>query len=107
LLYPRHPYSRGGEGLRLLFQRLDIAKVCAGVLGVLTARVGQGFLRILPGHEEAYPSASLHWDPKSGALQYRDWHVRSGVERYTLPDVRASLACGHAVRLRGPSLATW
>jgi hypothetical protein len=71
---------RGEEGLRLLFQRPDIALVCAAVLGVPTARVGQGFFCILPGHEEAHPSASLHWDPKTGALQYRDWHTRDGVD---------------------------
>jgi hypothetical protein len=33
--------------------------------------------------------------------------MRSGVAWYTLPDVRASLAYGQAVRLRGPSVATW
>jgi hypothetical protein len=98
---------RGEEGLRLLFQRPDLALACAAVLGVPTPRVGQGFLCILPGHDEAHPSASLHWDPKTGTLQYRDWHARSGVEWYTLPDVRASLAYGQAVRLRGPSVATW
>jgi Bifunctional DNA primase/polymerase, N-terminal len=98
---------RGPEGLRLLFQRPDLALACAAVLGVPTERVGQGFLCILPGHEEAHPSASLHWDPKTGTLQYRDWHARSGVAWYTLPDVRASLAFDRAVRLRGPSVATW
>jgi len=98
---------RGGEGLRVLFQRPEVALRCAGVLGVPTARVGQGFLCILPEHEERHPSASLHWDPKTGALQYRDWHARSGIDWYTLPDVRASLAFGQGVRLRGPSVATW
>jgi Bifunctional DNA primase/polymerase, N-terminal len=98
---------RGAEGLRLLFQRPDIALACAAVLGVPTARVGQTFLCVLPGHEEAHPSASLHWDPKTGAVQYRDWHERSGIAWYTLPDIRASLAYGQAVRLRGPSVATW
>jgi hypothetical protein len=98
---------RGGEGLRLLFQHLDLALRCPGVLGIPTAQVGLGFMCILPDHDEAHPSASLHWDPKTGALQYRDWHAGNGVEWYTLPDVRASLACGHAVRLRGPSVATW
>jgi hypothetical protein len=91
----------------MLFQRPDVALACAGVLGVPTARVGQGFVCILPGHDEAHASASLHWDPKTGALQYRDWHARSSVEWYPLPDVRASLAFGTAVRLRGPSVATW
>jgi hypothetical protein len=38
---------------------------------------------------------------------YHDWHARNGVEWYTLPDVRASFACGQAIRLRGPSVATW
>jgi hypothetical protein len=99
--------GRGPEGLRLLFQRPDLALACVAVLGVPTERVGQAFLCVLPGHEEAHPSASLHWDPKTGTLQYRDWHARSGVEWYTLPDVRASLAYGRAVRLRGPSVATW
>jgi hypothetical protein len=98
---------RGGEGLRVLFQRPEVALRCAGVLGVPTARVGQGFLCILPGHEERHPSASLHWDPKTGGVQYRDWHTRDRVDWYPLPDVRASLAFGHAVRLRGPSVATW
>jgi hypothetical protein len=37
----------------------------------------------------------------------RDWHARSGVAWYTLPDVHASLAGGQAMRLRGPSVATW
>jgi hypothetical protein len=97
----------GPEGLRLLFQRPDLALACAAVLGVPTARVGHAFLCVLLGHDEARPSASLHWDPKTRALQYRDWHARSGVEWYTLPDVRASLAYGQAVRLRGPSVATW
>jgi hypothetical protein len=100
-------FLRGGEGLRMLFQRPDVALACARVLGVPAARVGQGFLCILPGHAETHPSASLHWDPKTGALMYRDWHARSGVAWCTLPDVRASLAGGQAVRLRGPSVATW
>jgi hypothetical protein len=91
----------------MLFQRPDVALACARVLGVPTARVGQGFLCILPNHDERRPSASLHWDPKTGALMYRGWHARSGVEWYTLPDVRASLACGQVMRLRGPSVATW
>jgi len=98
---------RGPEGLRLLFQRPDVALACAAVLGVPTHRVGHAFLCVLPGHEETHASASLHWDPKTGALQYRDWHARSGVAWYTLPDVRASLAYGRALRLRGPSVATW
>src|SRR5215472_13812461 len=97
----------GPEGLRLLFQRPDVALACAAVLGVPTHRVGHAFLCVLPGHEETHASASLHWDPKTGALQYRDWHARSGVAWYTLPDVRASLAYGRALRLRGPSVATW
>ncbi len=100
-------FMRGGEGLRMLYQRPDVALRCAGVLGVPTTRVGQGFLCVLPGHTERHPSASLHWDPKTGAVMYRDWHARGGVAWYTLPDVRASLACGQAVRLRGPSVATW
>ena len=66
---------RGGEGLRLLFQRPDLALACAAALGVPTIRVGQGFLCILPGHAEAHPSASLHWDPKTGTIVYRDWHA--------------------------------
>jgi hypothetical protein len=57
---------RGPEGLRLLFQRPDIALACATMLGVPTDRVGEGFLCMLPGHDEAHPSASLHWDPKTG-----------------------------------------
>jgi len=100
-------FVKGGEGLRLIFQRPDLALACAAVLGIATARVGQGFLCILPGHDEVHPSASLHWDPKTGAIMYRDWHARSGVAWYTLPDGRASLAHGQAVRLRGPSVATW
>jgi hypothetical protein len=100
-------FMQGGEGLRMLFQRPDVALACARVLGVPTTQVGQGFLCILPGHAETHPSASLHWDPKTGAIMYRDWHVRSGFDWYTLPDVRTSLACGRAVRLRGPSVATW
>jgi Bifunctional DNA primase/polymerase, N-terminal len=100
-------FMQGGDGLRMLVQRPDVALRCARVLGVPAVRVGQGFLCILPGHAEHHPSASLHWDPKTGALMYRDWHARSGVAWYTLPDVRASLACHHAVRLRGPSVATW
>jgi hypothetical protein len=96
-----------GEGLRALLRAPDIALACAAALGLPTDRVGQGFRCILPGHAEAHPSASLHWDPKTGALMYRDWHARDSVEWYTLPDVRASLACGQAVRLRGPSVATW
>jgi hypothetical protein len=93
--------------LRALFQRPDHALACAAVLGVPTAQVGQGFLCVLPGHREDRPSASLHWDPKTGALKYRDWHARDGEAWYTLPDVRASLACGRAVRLPRPSVATW
>jgi hypothetical protein len=100
-------FMQGGEGLRMLFQRPDVALRCARALGVPAARVGQGFLCVLPDHQETQPSASLHWDPKTEALMYRDWHVRSGFDWYTLPDVRASLACGHGVRLRGPSVATW
>jgi hypothetical protein len=98
---------RGPEGLRILFQRPAVALRCAAALGLPTDRVGQGFRCILPDHNEDHPSASLYWDPKTGALMYHDWHTRDDEEWYTLPDVRASLACGHAVRLRGPSVATW
>jgi hypothetical protein len=98
---------RGPEGLRALFQHPAVALRCAAALGLPTTPVGQGFRCILPGHEEAHPSASLYRDPKTGALMYRDWHERSDVEWYTLPDVRASLAHREAVRLRGPSVATW
>jgi len=97
----------GPEFLRGLFQRPEIALACAASLGLPADRVGQRFLCILPGHEEVHPSASLHWDPKTGALQYHDWHARSGEPWYTLSDVRASLAFRQAVRLRGPSVATW
>lgn len=99
--------TTGEEELRALFRRPDIALACAAALGLPLDRVGQGFICILPGHAEDHPSASLHWDPKTGALQYHDWHARSGVEWYTLPDVRASVAHREAVRLRGPSVATW
>jgi hypothetical protein len=98
---------RAAEGLRRLVRRPEIALACAVSLGLPIDRVGHTFVCVLPGHAETHPSASLHWDPRSGALLYRDWHARSGVEWYTLPDVRASLACGQALRLRGPSVATW
>jgi hypothetical protein len=97
----------GQEFLRTLVRRPDVALACAAVLGLPTTPMGQGFLCILPGHAEAHLSASLHWDPKTGALQYRDWHARDDVPWYTLADVRASLAHRKAVRLRGPSVATW
>jgi hypothetical protein len=97
----------GQEFLRGLFQRPEIALACAAAVGLPIDHVGQGFACILPGHEEVHPSASLYWDPKTGALQYHDWHARSGEPWYTLLDVRASLACRQAVRLRGPSVATW
>jgi hypothetical protein len=97
----------GAEGLRALFQRPAVALRCAAALGLPTDRVGQGFRCILPDHDEVHPSASLHWDPKTGTLMYRDWHERSGVEWYTLPDVCASLAYREPVRQRGPSVATW
>ncbi len=97
----------GGEGLRALFRRPDIALACAAALRLPTARVGQGFICVLPGHHERRASASLHWDLKTGTLKYRDWHARDGEAWYTLPDVRASLAFGRAMRLRGPSIATW
>ena len=98
---------RGEQGLRQLVQRPEIALACAASLGLPIDYVGHAFVCVLPGHTEAHPSASLHWDPHIGALQYRDWHARSGVAWYTLPDVRASLAYGRALRLRGPSVATW
>jgi hypothetical protein len=93
--------------LRQLVQHPEIALACAASLGLPIDRVGHAFLCVLPGHIETHPSASLHWDPHTGALQYRDWHRCSGVEWYALPDVRASLACGQALRLRGQSVATW
>jgi hypothetical protein len=88
-------------------QQPEVALACAASLGVPIKRVGHAFRCILPEHAEDHPSASLHWDPRTSLLQYRDWHARSGVAWYTLPDVRASLAYGHAMRLRGPSVATW
>jgi hypothetical protein len=99
--------GRGEQGLRQLVQHLEIALACAASLGLPIDHVGHAFLCVLPGHAEAHPSASLHWDPRTGLLQYRDWHARSGIAWYTLPDVRASLAYGQALRLRGPSVATW
>jgi hypothetical protein len=93
--------------LRQLVQQPEIALACAASLGLPIDHVGHAFFCVLPGHAEAHPSASLHWDPHTGALQYRDWHAKNSVAWYTLPDVRASLAYGHAMRLRGPSVATW
>jgi hypothetical protein len=99
--------GRGEQGLRQLVHHPEIALACAASLGLPIDRVGHAFLCVLPGHAEAHPSASLHRDPRIGTLQYRDWHGRSGVAWYTLPDVRACLACGQALRLRRPSVATW
>ena len=93
--------------MRQLVQQPEIALACAASLGLPIDRVGRAFRCVLPGHAEAHPSASLHWDLRTGLLQYRDWQARSGIAWYTLPDVRASLALGYAVRLRGPSMATW
>ena len=70
-----------------------------------TTKIGQTFRCIL--HEERHPSASLHWDPKTGALKYRDWHRKGGEEWYTLADVYASKIAGREMRLKGPSMASW
>jgi hypothetical protein len=93
--------------LSQLVRHPQTALACAASLALPIDRVGHAFRCVLPGHTETYPSASLYWDPHTGALLYRDWHARGSVAWYTLPDVRASLAFGQALRLRGPSVATW
>ena len=76
--------------MRALFRRPDVALACAAALGLPTARVGQGFICVLPGHHERRASASLHWDLKTESLKYHDWHARDGEAWYTLPDVQPS-----------------
>jgi hypothetical protein len=78
---------------------------CAQALGLPTAKIGQAFRCIL--HDDHHPSASLSWDPKTGALKYRDWHRKDGEEWYTLADVYASIIAGRVMRLKGPSMASW
>ena len=95
------------EWFRNMVQGPDIALACVRVLGIPVDNIGESFRCILPRHDEQRPSASLHWDPKTGVLKYRDRHKRSGHEWLSLPEVRAALAHGKVVRLRRPSQAAW
>lgn len=64
------------------------------------------FRCVLPGHGDCSPSASLFLTD-GGEVMYRDWHMTSGAEWYTLPEVCASIAYGKAVKLGRPEHATW
>jgi hypothetical protein len=97
--------SPTGEEISYLFKDPTVALACAKALGLPTAKIGRTFRCIL--HDDRHPSASLYWDPKTGALKYRDWHRKSGAEWYTLADVYASIIAGRVMRLPGPSLASW
>jgi hypothetical protein len=97
--------SPEGEEISHLFHDPGVALACAKTVGLPTAKIGRAFHCIL--HDDRHPSASLYWDPKTGALKYRDWHQQSGAEWYTLADVFASRVAGRVLRLKGPSMASW
>jgi Bifunctional DNA primase/polymerase, N-terminal len=97
--------SLTGEEITGLFRHPDIALACARALNLPTGKIGQTLHCIL--HDDRHPSASLYWDPKTGALKYRDWHRKGETEWYTLADVYASTIAGRVMRLPGPSMASW
>jgi hypothetical protein len=69
--------SPEGEEISHLFHDPGVALACAKPLGLPTAKIGQAFRCIL--HDDRHPSASLYWDPKTGALKYRDWQGRAAL----------------------------
>ncbi len=97
-----------GDSLRSLYSTEEIVWRVAPVLGISERRLGHSFCCVLPGHQEKNPSASLYRGD-NGVIVYHDFHRREGVEFYTLPEVRAAQAYGHAVPLldRKPELAVW
>ena len=68
--------------------------------------IGKAFRCVLPGHTDRHPSASL-FRRSDGLIAYHDWHGACGQEWLDLAEVRASLAYGSTVKLRGPEKATW
>ena len=87
------------------------AQLLVGALQVLgipqQAADGRPFRCVLPGHDDAHPSASLFRMP-DGTLVYRDWHRATGGSGWVpLPIVRASRAYRHVPQLPAPTVAVW
>jgi hypothetical protein len=99
--------SFSAEQASNILRRPDVNLRCAAFLGLPIDPIGPPFLCVLPGHYESTPSASLHWDPRTGSLKYRDWHRRSGPEWFLLAHVYAARFTGEATWLHGPALMTW
>ena len=108
----------GASGLLALLHDVDTELACARFVGVpdgAVESVGCSFRCVLPGHEDAHPSATLHWNRKQ-ALVLHDWHRLDGKEWWALPEVYMAQVLGYvprapkrdvALSLPAPSLATW
>ncbi len=68
--------------------------------------VGEAFRCILPGHEEAEPSASI-WRTPDGLLIYRDFHQRDKRSSYLLTDAYAATVTGRVRLLRRGERVAW
>lgn len=91
--------SLGRDALRTFYSQEAIVLRCAAFFGVNVSQVGQAFPCILPGHDEAHPSASF-WQGDNGIYIYHDFHCRDGIEVFTLPEVYASRVLGKVVTFR-------
>ena len=79
------------------------------LLGI-SAQIGQSFCCVLPGHEEAHPSAAIVFDKATESFRYHDFHgpKRGSPEWLSLAEVYAA-QCGRrcARRIFGVQAATW
>jgi hypothetical protein len=76
----------------------------------ITAKLGERFRCILPGHgPDDARSASIWRDPHTGLYKYRDWHhYQHGSDEWLrLCDVRAALSTGKVRWLRSGEAALW
>ena len=113
--------SLGDSGLKAVALERAVQLACVDVLvrryGLApegATPIGRNFCCILPGHEDAHPSATLYWS-QSGEVMYHDWHKIHGQEWWNLVEVYAAVVIGavavtktgYAADLPPPSFAVW
>ena len=108
-MYPKGDAPITGTILEALTSQPTFIEAAALILRIpsqAATKMGQPFPCVLPGHDEAKPSASLYCMP-DGKVMYRDWHERSGQAWYSLAEVYASQCYGTVRKLTPPEQATW
>lgn len=96
-----------GEDLLALVTDPGFVVAAMPLLGIPAVPVGRAFHCVLPGHTDRKPSAALWRNPVTGQTKYHDLHGVDGQEWYSLADVLAARAYGHAKILSKSEMVTW